>query len=194
MTNLTKITADEEAGIAFTLLQLAQTELGKQIFDSRFVVENNVDVDDCSLLDGNRTGTTDNLSYHCTYQNFGQVVEILFSFYAWYKSKSAINWTESSYELILRSIKEMLFLVKTTLPRKDGYGWQIQKFHELLHVPIDILNFGSPKNFDRGLMKNRFLHVGKINALSTQKRGPKIITRQLGLRIHEKQCFDKAWR
>ena len=194
MTNLTKITADEEAGMAFTLLLLAQTELGQKIFDTRFDVENNVDVDDCSLLDGNRTGIADNLSYHCTYRNFVQVVEMLLSFHAWYKSKKAINWTESSYELILHSIKEMLFLVKTTLPRKDGYGWKIQKFHELLHVPIDVMNFGSPKNFDTGIMENRLIHVGKINALSTQKRGPKIFTRQLGLRIHEKQCFDKAWR
>ena len=58
MTNSTKITADEEAGMAFTLLLLAQTELGQKICDSRFDEENNVDVDDCSLLDGNRTMTS----------------------------------------------------------------------------------------------------------------------------------------
>ena len=43
-------------------------------------------------------------------------------------------------------------------------------------------------------MENRLIHVGKINALTTQKRGPKIFTRQLGSRIHEKQCYDKAFR
>ena len=80
------------------------------------------------------------------------------------------------------------------MPRKEGNGWAIQKTHELLHVAIDVKNFGSPKNFDTGIMENRLIHVGKINALTTQKRGPTIFTRQLASRIHEKQCFDKAWR
>ena len=43
-------------------------------------------------------------------------------------------------------------------------------------------------------MENKLIHVGKINVLTSQKRGPKILTRQLGSRIHEKQCYDKAFR
>ena len=119
---------------------------------------------------------------------------MLLSFHAWYKSKKELNWNELSYGIILSSVRAMLSLLKTRLPRKEGHGWKIQKFHELLHVPIDVKNFGSPKMFDTGIVENRLIHVGKINVLSAQKRGTKVFTRQVGPRIHEKQCFDKAWR
>ena len=62
----------------------------------------------------------------------------------------------------------------------------------MLHIPINVQKFGSLTNFDTRIMENKLIHVGKINALSTQKRGPKVFTRQLGSQIHEKQCYDKA--
>jgi hypothetical protein len=55
-------------------------------------------------------------------------------------------------------------------------------------------NFGSPKNFDCGILENRLIHVGKHNSKFTQKRGPSVFTKQLGDRIHEQQCIDKANR
>ena len=89
----------------------------------------------------------------CTYLNFVEVVEQMLTFHAWYKEKKAIRWDETTYDTILKSIRKMLALVKKTLPRKEGQKWCIQKFHELLHVPIDVQNFGSPKNFDTGIME-----------------------------------------
>ena len=139
MTNLTKITADEQAGIAFTLLLLAQTEKGQLIFDQRFDENDNVDVDNTFFTDENIRENHSAERNHCTtYQNFDQVVEMLLSFHAWYKSKNELNWNESSYDIILNSVREMLSLIKTTLPRKEGYGQKIQKFHELLHAQIDV--------------------------------------------------------
>ena len=38
MTHLTKITAEAEAGMAITLLVIAQTDAGQKIFDQRFNV------------------------------------------------------------------------------------------------------------------------------------------------------------
>ncbi len=43
-------------------------------------------------------------------------------------------------------------------------------------------------------MENRLIHVGKINSKTTQKRGSKIFTRQLGERIYQQQCWQKAKR
>jgi len=88
----------------------------------------------------------------------------------------------------------MMKLIKTNLPRKDGNGWCIQKFHELLHVSSDIEMFGSPKNFDTGIMENRLIHVGKRHAKSIQKRGTNVFTRQLGNRIHVHECLSKCKR
>jgi hypothetical protein len=52
--------------------------------------------------------------------------------------------------------------------------------------------FGSPKNFDTGVMENRLIYVGKQHARSIQKRGTKVFTRQLGQRIHLQQCTEKC--
>jgi hypothetical protein len=43
-------------------------------------------------------------------------------------------------------------------------------------------------------MENRLIHVGKINAKTTQKRGNKVFTKQLGDRIYHQQCFEKTKR
>ena len=55
----------------------------------------------------------------------------------------------------------MLYRLQHTFPRNEGNGWKLQKLHEILHLPIDVTNFGSPKNFDTGIMENRLIHVGK---------------------------------
>ena len=180
MTNLTMITADEEVGMALTLLIIGQTQKGKIIFDKR----NNGTKE--QILEDNELPST---------QQFIEVIEILLSFHSWYKSEKPIKWNEShSIEQLLKSVTVLLNKVKFTLPREEGNGWKIQKFHELMHIPYDVNKFGSPKNFDTGIMENRLIHVGKINAKTTQKRGPKIFTRQLGDRIYQQQCFEKAKR
>jgi hypothetical protein len=130
----------------------------------------------------------------CKYRDFIQVIESLLSFHAWYKSDKPIPWDANARSTIHSSIKEMLKMVKRVLPRSDGHSWNLQKFHELLHVPHDVENFGSPKNFDTGIMENRLIHVGKHNSKNTQKRGPAIFTQQLGLRIAEQQAFQKTKR
>jgi hypothetical protein len=179
MTNLTMITADEEIGMALTLLIVAQTNIGQEIFDKR--TETNVHDD------------ADNRQV-CSFQDFVEVIEILLSFHSWYKSTVPVPWNDASKSTLKESIVKMLNKVIVTLPRVEGNGWKIQKLHELLHIPEDVQNFGSPKNFDTGIMENRLIHVGKINAKTTQKRGPIIFTRQLADRIYQQQCFDKAKR
>ena len=177
MTNLTMITADEEAGMALTLLIVAQTNVGQVILDKR-----NSNDDEVDELGG------------CSFQNFVELIESLLAFHAWYKSTKKIPWKADSKSILTESIRMMLNKVKNTLPRTEGNGWKIQKFHELMHIPTDVCNFGSPKNFDTGIMENRLIYVGKINAKTTLKRGPQIFTRQLGDRIYHQQCFQKAKR
>jgi hypothetical protein len=120
--------------------------------------------------------------------------EIFLAFHSWYKSEDPIKWDAMSRTTIQQSIITMITKVKNVLPRNNGYSWRLQKFHELLHIPFDVENFGSPKNFDTGIMENRLIHVGKINAKHTQKRGCKIFTQQLANRIHEQQCYQKTKR
>ena len=41
-------------------------------------------------------------------------------------------------------------MIRSFVPHKDGNGWKIQKFHELLHLAKHIDDYGSPLNFDAG--------------------------------------------
>jgi hypothetical protein len=193
MTNLTMITADEEVGIALTLLIIAQTDKGRELLSHglRKSDDDAVDSDDEAEEDNNRN--EDEIT-RCSYRSFVELLEMLLSFHSWYKSEVGIRWNNASRDAVHRSVITMINKVKTVLPRNTGYSWKLQKFHELLHIPIDVENFGSPKNFDTGIMENRLIHVGKINAKHTQKRGCKIFTRQLANRIHESQSFYKTKR
>jgi hypothetical protein len=117
-------------------------------------------------------------------------MKALLSFHAW--STNPIFWNSMPRELLHNSIVKMISMVKPIVPRADGQGWKIQKFHEHLHVSTDVEMFGSPKIFDTGIMENRLIHVGKGHAQSIQKFGPKLFTRQLGQHIHQQQCTDKC--
>jgi len=228
MTNLTMITADEEVGMALTLLIIGLTNRGREILDKQLddntVPRSSCDdedvgnfddyIDQCSegqddevldnhLNDDQSISTTASFvsevnaepnSSTCTYRLFIQVVEMMLAFHAWYKSKDPMQWGPNSYEDLLMSLRCMLRSIKMYIPREEGNGWQIQKFHELLHIPIDVMNYGSPNNFDTGRFENRLIDIGKINSVFCQKWTPKLYTRQLSQRISEQQCFSKAKR
>jgi hypothetical protein len=193
MTNLTMITADEEAGMALTLLILTQTDKGRELLavgwnDEVTVNGANVDPDAEDTIDNEALNT------RCRYEDFVEVIEMMLSFHAWYKSEVPIPWVDGSKHALTTSLRTMLATIKRVIPRTYGNGWKIQKFHELLHIATDVEMFGSPKNFDTGIMENRLIHIGKKNSKNTQKRGATIYTRQLGLRIQEQQTFAKTKR
>jgi hypothetical protein len=71
-------------------------------------------------------------------------------------------------------------------------GGNYKSFMNIYTYLDDIEMFGSPKNFETGIWENRLIYVGKQHASSIQKRGPKVFTRQLGNRIHVKQCSEKC--
>ena len=188
ITNLTMLTADEQAGIALTILIVAQMDVGRDLLEKQLLIsdntntlEDNIDVDDEFIL-----------SRKCNHVEFVQLMEVFLSFHAWYKSTVPLHWNNSSKEKLHASIVEMLVMIRRYLPRTDGQGWKIQKFHEHLHIANDVDMFGSPKHFDTGVMENRLIYVGKQHAPSIQKRGTKVFTRQLGQRIHLQQCTEKC--
>jgi hypothetical protein len=52
------------------------------------------------------------------------------------------------------SLKNMMDMVKRVLPRKEGNGWDVQKFHEMFPLIHDMTRFGAPMNSDSGAGKN----------------------------------------
>jgi hypothetical protein len=102
MTNLTMFTADKQAGIALTIFNPAQTDKGREAFEERFddddtPINQTPSADpymDIQLLEGNIEDNSDSdddideeaVHGHCTFSNFVEILEVLLSFHAWYKS------------------------------------------------------------------------------------------------------------
>ena len=98
----------------------------------------------------------------CSFGDFIELAEALLCFHAWYRL-DAVEWfskinsdddRKEKSNHVRDSIRKMLAMVKCYMPRKSGLGWSIQKFHDLLHVAVDIERFGSPKNFDAGPLES----------------------------------------
>ena len=146
------------------------TILEKELIEKNKVINLDIDSDNESnekneeddAMSQNTAEIVENASNgKCNYKNFIHLIEIFLSFHAWYKSNMAFEWNINKEEEMRQSIIVMLNRLKKTFPREEGNGWKLQKFHELLHLPMDVTNFGSPKNFDTGIMENRLIHVGK---------------------------------
>ena len=62
----------------------------------------------------------------------------------------------------------IMYLIKKVTRRNQGMGLKILKFHAIVHMAGDILNFGVPMNFDTGV--NESHHKGtKVAAKMTKK-------------------------
>ena len=86
------------------------------------------------------------------------LLETILSFHAWYKCGHPFPVsTEEQKEEVLDAIRGMLTELMTTLPRRAANGWKLQKLHELMHLAMNMLLFGSPQNWDTGPSENNLI-------------------------------------
>jgi hypothetical protein len=152
LTNLTMLTADEQAGVILTILIIAQLDEGKRLLAENFQA-NAEDVimlplytnDDMILLDEDESEEDDFvvksktetsfIAPQCSFNDFLQVIEMMLAFHSWYKSTIPIQWDPiHSKKRLKNSIVLMLDTIARVLPRHGGFGWRLQKFHEHLHI------------------------------------------------------------
>jgi len=62
-----------------------------------------------------------------------------------------------------------LSTIKEFTPHNHGNGWKLQKFHEILHLPIDIYMFGSSQNYDNSPTEHGLIETAKQPADHVQK-------------------------
>ena len=95
------------------------------------------------------------------------IMECLLTFHAYYKYGS----TDKAEIVTFREkISKMLQLLKATLERPH-MGWNISKFHDLLHLPEDCHNFGCASNFDAGVGESGLKKWAKHPSKIIQTRG-----------------------
>ena len=92
-----------------------------------------------------------------------------------------------------KAISGLLAELSKVLPRTEGLGWNIPKFHEHLHLAHFINEFGTPRNFYAGRAENHHIDVCKKPAQTAQRRHD-VFTLQVTERLAETHLINTAAR
>ncbi len=132
----------------------------------------------------------------CAQHDFTELAEALLCFHAWYKMGVCTVGKDKKVntKLIQNAVARLLGMVRWYVPRKKGNRWKLQKFHDLLHLALDIERFGPPSNFDAGPMESGLRYWAKLPAMTSQMRGYNTFAKQVAMRTYEFQSFSKAMR
>ena len=122
-----------------------------------------------------------------------QLLEAILCLDAWcqYGDTWSFVATVNQETLYLDKMKKVIEQVVSTLPRKDGNGWKLQKTHELLHLPHFTSRFGHPQNYDSGPGESALKQHAKKPARTSQKRSPDEFIRQVSSRIDDVEVIQR---
>ena len=168
ITSLSNVTADESHGILFVTYLLCLTKQGK----------------DALAHAKNMTNKR--------IEEYLLVFEQLLVFHAW-MSHAGYYWApddDRAEKAAYRAISKLMNFINKTFKR-EKQGWNISKFHELLHVPRFITLFGAPSNFDSGPCERMHKEVAKQPGRRSQKRH-ETFSYQAAKRLTEKHVLDLA--
>jgi hypothetical protein len=130
----------------------------------------------------------------CSTKNFVQLAEMLLCFHAFYKRGTFWKITEKDSPKQLDSaLRRMMLQLTSTLNRGEGtMNWNIQKVHEILHLPMQMSEYGSPANYDAGIGESGLKHWAKRPATRALKGSIKVFTSSTACRVHEGLVISKA--
>jgi len=166
ITNLTLLTAAEWVGIAFLLSmfmissrgQLFWKNVNQRLQPSGETVSTKRGVRQIYIIPEKASVPLEEevlSGIICNSMDILYVLEMNLAFYAWYKRGEPFPVTDmASISSVKRSICILLNSIKEFTPRNHGNGWKLQKFHELLHLPMDMYMFGSPQTYDNSLTEH----------------------------------------
>jgi len=130
------------------------------------------------------------LKRKCSLEDFIQLAEALLGFHAWYKVGYPYN--EFDFDTVDASVRRLLAMLKLYTPRAKGNGWKIQKFHDMMHVALDMERYGAAANFDAGPGESMLKVFAKLYAKTAQKCGYLVFYKQVTLRAYEFETIEKA--
>jgi hypothetical protein len=119
---------------------------------------------------------------------------MLLCFHTFYKRGNfwKINDKDSPKHLD-SALRRMMLQLTSTLNRGDGtMNWNIQKVHEILHLPMQMAEYGSPTNYDAGIGESGLKHWAKRPARRALKGCIEVFTSSTACRVHEGLVIAKA--
>jgi hypothetical protein len=87
----------------------------------------------------------------------------------------------------------MMLQLTSTLNQGEGtMNWNLQKIHEILHLPMQMTEYGSPANYDAGVGESGLKHWAKRPALRALKGSIDVFTTSTASQVHEGLVIAKA--
>ena len=128
ITHLTQITAGEYVGVMFLFVILSTYDEGWKLIAGSLEKES---------------------KRPSVVKDVVQAFECLLCFDAWLRQTEQwdIAQTHTAVASAKASILCLMRYIKKGVPRSDGNGWKLSKFHEMLHLPDNMVSFGAIPNF-----------------------------------------------
>ena len=155
------------------------------------------DDDDDFITEGGKKNQLDKRTtpLQCSYRQFLDLLQELLSFHAWYRYGDPPfnhNPQQEQVDSVHLRVRQMIARITAYCPRNSGYGWNIQKLHEHLHLVIHLLYFHHAMNWDAGRGERLLKPFFKDTAVTCQQRSTDVFTTQLAARAQEKLVLAKA--
>ena len=131
----------------------------------------------------------------CSYRQFLNLLQELLSFHAWYRYGDPPfdhNPEQERIDSVQILIRRMIARIITYCPRNSGYGWDLQKLHDHLHLVISLLFFHHVMNWDAGRGERLLKPFFKDTAVTCQQQNTDVFITQLAARAQEKLVLAKA--
>ena len=96
-------------------------------------------------------------------------------------------------KLVVRAAEKhryLMYLIKTVGQREEGMGFNTVKFHAIMHMVDDILNFGKPMEFDTG--SNESGHKPTKTAAKLTQKCEETFDKQTSERLEEVNLLSMA--
>jgi hypothetical protein len=118
---------------------------------------------------------------------------MLLCFHAFYRRGNfwKINDKDAPKQLD-SALRWMMLQLTSTFNQGDGtMNWNIQKVHEILHLPMQMAEYGSA-NYDAGIGESGLKHWAKRPATRALKGLIEVFTHSTASRVHEGLVISKA--
>ena len=158
VTNVSNMTGDERMGVVFILtMMILNEEIWMQLEESNLCPSSRKKGKKAN--NKNNKGNSSAKDPEYTTAGFTVVFEMLLCFMQWSTSPYAISSTnaddlQAQEEDLTDKMIVMLQQLKKNVPRLVKQEWNIQKFHSLVHLALDIVAFGGTRNFDASRPEN----------------------------------------
>jgi hypothetical protein len=120
-------------------------------------------------------------------RDWSMLVETLLQWERWLRSDSMEKKHVKKAEKIHKYI---MYLLKKVAKREKGMSFKLTKFHGIVHIASDILNFGVPLEVDTGF--NESGHKATKVAAKLTQRNEKTFDKQVAIRLEEVHLLELA--